>query len=780
MVKLQQGEGRRPSSSPSRDPETGQPAERRYYNPDPLLRLIGEANESDIILEGRVVKALIDSGAQISTITDHFARELRLEVRDVGTLLNLEGTGGGEVPYSGYVEANLKIPSLPNFSRDILLLVVPNSRYGERVPVALGTLAIDMVLNYIHQLGPGPPDLGDPWRRGSAGRSIPVKSCNVQEDDFPLSKVKGKVITSQKITIGAFETQRLKGVCAVREHRKRVNVVTEPTLTTGAVGYVEVINAYGFLKPGSSRVPVVIKNLSARTVIIRKGDAIAKVAPANIVPAMLAPEPTEKVSQSSTHKLTEAERKEVLLDELEMGHTRVVKHEIKLSNPVPFKDRYRRIPPHQYEEVRKHLNEMVRVGAIRRSQSPWASVVVLVRKKDGSLRFCIDLRKLTERTIKDAYSLPRIEDSLNTLNGAILFSSTDLKSGYWQVELSEESIPYTAFTVGPLGFFECVRMPFGLTNAPATFQRLMETCLGDMHLNWCIIYLDDVIVFSKDIPSHLERLRGVFTKLREAGLKLKLDGHEFILQTDASEKGLGRVLSQVGEDGKERVIAYASRTLKNSERNYSAHKLEFLALKWCVSERFHEYLYGRHFKVYTDNNPLTYILTSAKLDATGHRWVAALALYDFKLFYKAGKLNQAADALSRIEWGRGPEQDYEVMEEAVVKAILRGDKSGEIADIPIPTLDGQAVVAKILNFSGTASMADRDWKVEQDNDPEIGPVLRFLHGKGEDPSGIAATKNIWRNKKNLVLKKGLLFKRVHLRGVEGETLLFLGALGEKL
>ena len=140
---------------------------------------------------------------------------------------------------------------------------------------------------------------------------------------------------------------------------------------------------------------------------------------------------------------------------------------------------------------------MVKVGAIRRSQSPWASAVVLVRKKDGSLRFCIDLRKLNERTIKDAYSLPRIEDSLDTLNGAILFSSIDLKSGYWQVELSEESIPYTAFTVGPLGFFECVRMPFGLTNAPATFQRLMETCLGDMHLNWCIIYLDDVIVFSK-------------------------------------------------------------------------------------------------------------------------------------------------------------------------------------------------------------------------------------------------------------------------------------------
>ena len=121
---------------------------------------------------------------------------------------------------------------------------------------------------------------------------------------------------------------------------------------------------------------------------------------------------------------------------------------------------------------------MLEIGAIRKSQSPWASAVVLVRKKDGALRFCIDLRRLNARTIKDAQTLPRIEDSLDSLNGAVIFTSLDLKSGYWQVELDEESIPYTAFTVGPLGFYECLRMPFGLTNAPATFQRLMGKLFG--------------------------------------------------------------------------------------------------------------------------------------------------------------------------------------------------------------------------------------------------------------------------------------------------------------
>ena len=167
----------------------------------------------------------------------------------------------------------------------------------------------------------------------------------------------------------------------------------------------------------------------------------------------------------------------------------LTKHKIKLTNSTPFKERYRCIPPHMYNDVWAHIQEMLDIGAIHKSHSPWASAVVLVRKKDGGLRFCIDLRKLNDRTIKDAYSLPRIDETLDSLQGSQWFSSLDLKSGYWQVEMDEESKPLTAFTVGPLGFYECERMPFGLTNAPATFQRLMENCLGDLNLHWCIIYL---------------------------------------------------------------------------------------------------------------------------------------------------------------------------------------------------------------------------------------------------------------------------------------------------
>ena len=170
---------------------------------------------------------------------------------------------------------------------------------------------------------------------------------------------------------------------------------------------------------------------------------------------------------------------------------------------------------------------MLDIGAIHRSTSPWASLVVLVCKKDGSLQFCIDLRRLNNQTIKDAQSLPRIQDSLDCLDGATIFTSLDLQSGYWQVEMTEASKPLTAFTVGPLGFYEYVQMPFDLTNSLATFQHLMESCLGEMHLKWCIIYLDYIIVFSKTPEEHIERLKCVFEKLSAAVLRLKLSKCEF-------------------------------------------------------------------------------------------------------------------------------------------------------------------------------------------------------------------------------------------------------------
>ena len=115
---------------------------------------------------------------------------------------------------------------------------------------------------------------------------------------------------------------------------------------------------------------------------------------------------------------------------------------------------------------------------------------------------------MNARTIKDAYSVPRIDETIDCLNGVEWFSSLDLKSGYWQVEMEEDSKAFTAFTVGPLGFYECKHMPFGLTDAPTTFQWLMQSCLGNLHLHYCIIYLDDVIVFSKTLGRTFTEIKG--------------------------------------------------------------------------------------------------------------------------------------------------------------------------------------------------------------------------------------------------------------------------------
>ena len=567
-------------------------------------------------------------------------------------------------------------------------------------------------------------------------------------------------------------------------------------------------------------------------------------------------------------------------DDMDMGRTNLVKHHIKLTDPAPFKEAYRRIPPQMYDEVKAHIQEMLDLGAIRPSNSPWASAIVLVRKKDGRLRFCIDLRRLNNRTVKDAYSLPRIESILDSLSGAQIFSTLDLKAGYWQVEMAEECKAYTAFTCGPLGFYECDTMPFGATNAPATFQRLMHDCLGDLNMNWCIVYLDDIIIFSDTKEEHIKKLEAVFQKLMAAGLKLKptkcfffrdeieylghvvsgkgistnpkkieavtkwptpktvydvrsflgfvgyyrrfiknfskitkpirevITGLEnqskraakktyiewtdlanaafdnlktmcvstpilaypdyqlpFTLHTDSSTDGLGAVLYQK-QDGKQRVIAYASRSVSKAESNYPAHKLEFLALKWAVCEKFHEYLYGtKPFEVFTDNNPLTYVLTSAKLDACGQRWVAKLANYNFSIKYRCGVSNTEADALSKIKWPEAISEKLDTengcMDTHVINAILTGavTKSSLIESVSCST----DVIPTELD-KNTGKLSNINWMKEQRLDPNLGVIIRLIESgqlfkrklQGKDSTEL---KSFLRNKRCLKLVKDVLYRK---------------------
>ncbi|KAL7825810.1 hypothetical protein SRHO_G00335480 [Serrasalmus rhombeus] len=496
--------------------------------------------------------------------------------------------------------------------------------------------------------------------------------------------------------------------------------------------------------------------------------------------------------------LSEKERSEVVsllqkfqtvfsAHESDLGCTNLISHDIPLLDEVPVRQRYRRVPPSEYEVVKAHINQLLEAQIIRESSSPYASPIVLVKKKDGSMRMCVDYRQLNSKTRKDAFPLPRIEESLDALSGSRWFSTLDLASGYNQVPVTERDKPKTAFCT-PFGLFEWNRMPFGLCNAPSTFQRLMQRLFGDQQCQSLLLYLDDIVVFSSSVSQHIQRLEVVLDRLQREGLKAKLEkcaffqqevsylGHvisakgvstdpakveavaqwrrpqtvselrsflgfasyyrrfvegfaqlagplhrlvaklagtkskkgsgqtvgeawtpeceqsfealraklvstpvlayadfsrPFILEVDASYSGLGAVLSQE-QDGRLRPVAYASRGLRPTERNmtnYSSMKLEFLALKWAMTEKFREYLLGHRCVVFTDNNPLSYLQT-AKLGAMEHRWAAQLAAFNFEIKYRSGRINRNADALSR-QYAPGSNWTEQILPGTVIPASLQ-------------------------------------------------------------------------------------------------------------
>ena len=190
------------------------------------------------------------------------------------------------------------------------------------------------------------------------------------------------------------------------------------------------------------------------------------------------------------------------------GRSKSVQHQIETNEGRPVRCGPRRLAPAGLRREQDCVKEMLTGGQIEPSDSPWASPVVLVTKKDGSTRFCVDYRRLNSLTVKDAYPLPRIDDSLRLLGNQQWFSTMDLASGYWQVAMSPEAKRKAAFVTNE-GLFQFRVMPFGLCNAPAMFERLMDRVLCGMRWSRCLVYLDDVISFGKTVPEALLRLEEV-------------------------------------------------------------------------------------------------------------------------------------------------------------------------------------------------------------------------------------------------------------------------------
>ena len=230
-------------------------------------------------------------------------------------------------------------------------------------------------------------------------------------------------------------------------------------------------------------------------------------------------------------------------DENDLGWTNIVTHTIDTGDSKPVRQPLRRHPPAHLDAIQQHVSNMLQQDVIQPAKSPWASNIVLVKKKNGSLRCCVDYRQLNSATRKGAYPLPRTDMCLDAMSGARWFSTFDLRSSYHQVAMNEEDSDKTAFICRE-GQFKFKTMPFGLCNAGATFQRLMDMVMSGLAFEVCLVYLDDVIVFSTTIDEHFRRLSAVLTRLRDAGLKLKpskcrlLQKHVAFLGHIVSENGV--------------------------------------------------------------------------------------------------------------------------------------------------------------------------------------------------------------------------------------------------
>ncbi|MCO5580269.1 hypothetical protein L7F22_034135 [Adiantum nelumboides] len=298
-------------------------------------------------------------------------------------------------------------------------------------------------------------------------------------------------------------------------------------------------------------------------------------------------------------------------------------------------------------ELKEQLKQLIEQGFIRPCTSPWGAPILFQKKKDGSLRLCIDYCGLNQVTIKNKYPIPRIDELLDRLHGSKIFTKIDLRSGYYQIRIKESDIPKTAFNTR-YGYYEFTVMSFGLTNAPASFNRLMQDIFRPYLDDFVLVFFDDILIYSKDKADHEGHVRkesqdgtgGLRPYCSTLDRSFK-ESKEFEVVTDASGLALGGVLTQEG-----RPVAYTSRKLRDHERNYPTHNLELLAVIHAL-KLWRHYLLSCKFQLVTDHKSLNWIFTQPNLNMRQRKWIELLQEYDFDIKYRPGKDNVVADGLSR-------------------------------------------------------------------------------------------------------------------------------------